>query len=43
VLGIQCRNLVVRDDRDREFRFRPIDLSEHANGARPEQAGIDPG
>jgi hypothetical protein len=43
VLGIQRGNLVVRHDRNREFRFRPTDLSEHANRTRPEQAGIDLG
>ena len=43
VLGIQRRNLVVQHDRNREFRIRLTDLSEHANRARSEQAGVDPG
>ena len=43
VLGIQRRNLVVQHDRNREFRIRLTDLSEHANCARSEQAGVDPG
>ena len=43
VLGIQRRNLVVQHDRDREFRIRLTDLSEHANRARPEQAGVESG
>ena len=43
VLGIQRRNLVVQHNRNREFRIRLTDLSEHANRARPEQAGVEPG
>jgi hypothetical protein len=43
VLGIQLRNFVVQHDRNREFRIRLTDLSEHANRARSEQAGVDPG
>ncbi len=43
VLGIQRRNLVVRRNGNRELRSRVADLSEHANRARSEQAGVDPG
>ena len=43
VLGIQRRNLVVQHDRDREFRCRLADLSEHAYGSGSEQTVIDPG
>ena len=43
VLGIQRCNFVVEYERNREFRIRLTDLSERANGARSEQAGIDLG
>jgi len=43
VLGIQRRNLVVQNDRDREFRSRVANLSERADCARPKQAGVEPG
>jgi hypothetical protein len=43
VLGIQRGNLVVQDDRNREFRIRLTDLSERAGCARSEQTRVDPG
>jgi hypothetical protein len=43
VLGIQLRNFVVQHDRNRKLRIRLTNLSEHANCARSEQAGVDPG
>jgi len=43
VLGIQRRNLVVQRNGNRELRSRVADLSEHANRARSEQAGVDRG
>jgi hypothetical protein len=43
VLEIQRRNFVVQHNRNREFRSRVTNLSERANRARPEQAGVEPG